>query len=160
MRNINKLISMLSIVGLISGCNMTSKNEFEWSVSKSGPSKYPVEILSGTLYYKGLEQGHGISTGAVGGGWGTGHSSTTPVTKILPDRLDILFYSYLENQSYRGQFELPYDKLVELFQWGIDNPKKRGNTYLPMFSDFIIGVAPGGTVGIWLAGQDEQREVF
>ena len=101
-----------------------------------------------------------MPTGTSYGKWGEGFANHPEVTSKLPDRLEVTFYSYAENQTYHGMFELPYDKLVELFQWGVDNPFKRLKHTQPQFTKFVVAIAPGGTVGLWIAGPGEQREIL
>jgi hypothetical protein len=112
------------------------------------------------LYFKGQEIGLGVASGTVMGTWGNSFSRTTPVKEQLPDRLAITFYSYAENQSYRGEFDLPYEKLLVLFQWGAKNKIKVGDEKRQVFNDLVVGVAPGGTVALWAYGNQEQREIF
>ena len=49
---------------------------------------------------------------------------------------------------------------LTIYQWGVDNPKVMGNMSFPIFSRFVVGVAPGGAVAVWIKGHGEQREVF
>ncbi len=74
--------------------------------------------------------------------------------KPLPDRVDIIFYSYTEKQFYHGKFDLPYEKILDLFRRGYEeNPEK------PRYDGVMIGVAPGGAVSVWLKGY-RTTEVF
>jgi hypothetical protein len=79
-------------------------------------------------------------------------------TKALPDRLNITFYSYLEDKFYQGDFKLPYDRIVDLFAAGYS--ARRGKTPHITFDAIIAGVAPGGAVSVWLSGIERQVEVF
>jgi len=161
MSNIKKLAAfLLSVVSLSSCSLLTPNNEFTWATSKCGPKGYPLEILSGTLYFKDEDVGLSLASGSVNGIWGDSFAGTSSVEAKLPDRFDITFYSYAENQSYRGEFDLPYDKILALFQWGEKNATRIANEKRPVFSEFVVGIAPGGTVAIWLFGQNEQREIF
>src|SRR5690625_6073884 len=77
-----------------------------------------------------------------------------PDLKPLPDRLDIKFFSYTENQFYHGKFELPYDDIRRLFkEWDRLNDR-------PAYNRIMTGVAPGGAVAVWLTGQVKTTEVF
>ena len=160
MQRINKLATLLLSIVSLSGCSLSGNNEFTWGTSKCGPKGYPLDILSGTMYFKGEETGLGLATGTVMGTWGNTFAKTSLVHKKLPDRFEITFYSYAENQSYRGEFDLPYDKLLALFQWGAENAVQVGDEKRPIFNDLVVGVAPGGTVAVWVYGNQEQREVF
>ncbi len=147
---------------LISGCSTLNRENqyYVYGAQKSGPKGYPVNILSAMLFFKDEEGGLPVPSGPSDGKWGSGISNHPHVERSLPDRLGVSFYSYAENQAYHGTFDLPYDKLVEFFQWGVDNPKVMGNMSLPIFTRFVVGVAPGGTVAVWIKGHGEQREVF
>lgn len=155
--------TLFTLILLITGCSMFSKKNnqhFTWEAKKSGPKGFPVEILRGKLYFKEENDGLPIPSGPSDGKWGEGFANHPEVTHNLPDRLEVTFYSYAENQAYHGMFDLPYDTLVEQFQWGVDNPFKRLKHSQPQFSRFVVAIAPGGTVGLWIAGPGEQREVI
>jgi len=160
MLKLKQLAHVFFYATFLSGCNMTPNNEFTWATSKCGPKGYPLKILSGTLYFKGEDSGLSLASGAVNGTWGDSFAGTSSVKAKLPDRFDITFYSYAENQSYRGEFDLPYDKILTLFQWGEKNATRIANEKRPIFSEFVVGITPGGTVAIWVFGQNEQREIF
>lgn len=163
MLNLLKVGVFLIIIFSTIGCSSTMNNQhkkFTWGAQKSGPKGYSVNILSATLFFKGEDVGLPTPDGPSDGKWGRGISNHPHVERSLPDRLKVTFYSYAENQAYHGIFDLPYDKLVELFQWGVDNPKIMGEMSLPIFTRFVVGIAPGGTVAVWIKGHGEQREVF
>ena len=153
------LIIMFSTIGCSSTMNNNLK-KFSYGAQKSGPKGYPVNILSAMLFFKGENGGLPVPSGPSDGKWGAGISNHPHIERTLPDRLEVTFYSYAENQAYHGVFDLPYERLVELFQWGVDNPKVMGSMSFPIFSRFVVGVAPGGTVAVWIKGHGEQREVF
>lgn len=157
------IITIVTVIILMTGCSIAMKKnnqQFTWGAQKSGPKDYPMEMISGTLYFKGEERGLPIPTGTSYGKWGQGFANHPHVTQNLPDRLQVTFYSYAENKTYRGTFDLPYDKLVELFQWGVDNPKIMGDSSFPLFNKFVVAIAPGGTVGVWINGHGSQLEMF
>lgn len=163
MPNLLKVGFCLIILFFTIGCSTkmnTNQNKFTWGAQKSGPKGYPVNILSATLFFKGENTGLPVPSGPSDGKWGSGISNHPHLERSLPDRLEVTFYSYSENQAYHGRFDLPYDKLLELFQWGVDNPKVMGEMSFPIFSRFVVGIAPGGTVAVWVKGHGEQREVF
>ena len=136
-----------------------SENKFDWYSTECAPKKYPMEIISGTFIYKG-EQEHGLyipSGGTLTGGWGSPTSSHVVGEKYkrLPDRLKITFFSYAEKQFYQGEFELPYEKILALFQKGVaDNPE------YPTYQAIMAGIAPGGVVAVWVTGSGDYTEVF
>jgi hypothetical protein len=92
-------------------------------------------------------------------GWGEGRSSHAVGErfKSLPNRLEISFFSYLEDQFYHGDFPLPYERILKLFQEGYDSLHIDEHlTYM----EIVAGINPGGGVSVWLVGEDRTVEVF
>ena len=135
-------------------------DKYDWQASESGPRNYPMQVVTGTLFYHGETRGLYVPNGSsIGYGWGTGESSHVvgPDLKPLPDRLEITFLSYTENQFYTGKFDLPYDKIRALFKAGYDSYHEKGHgTYFKT----VVGMAPGGAVSVWLVGIGKTTEVF
>ena len=131
--------------------------EFDWYATESAPEHYPMQIHQGTFYYKGQNQGLYIpSGGTLRAGWGQMNSShvTGPEKKPLPDRVEVDFFSYAENQLYHGDFKLPYDQILALFREAHkEDPDE------PYYDAIMIGVAPGGAVSVWLEGY-RKKEIF
>src|SRR5690625_747622 len=152
-----RLLFVLSITLTISCGAVMSSDRFDWKATESAPRNYPMRIINGTLLYRG--ESHGLyipSGGTIGRGWGEMVSShiVGPDLKPLPDRLDIKFFSYTENQFYHGVFELPYERILSLFrEWDRLNDR-------PAYNRIMTGVAPGGAVAVWLTGQVKTTEVF
>ncbi len=164
-------ISMTPLLLLITGCSHAmSKNDttFDWEATESAPKHYPMEIITGTFIYKDeAERGLYIpSGGTLTKGWGESISSHVvgPKLKPLPDRLKITFYSYAERQFYKGEFALPYDKILALFREGVAMHKARNDPaekdYAPDYSVIMAGIAPGGVVAVWVGGSGNYIEVF
>ena len=140
--------------------------KFEWKASESAPENFPMQIIRGNLRYHGDASGDGlyVPNGVViSHGWGRMRSShvTGPDLKPLPDKLDITFFSYMEDTFYQGSFDLPYDKILRLFREDEARPKKKDRQGQDMKNDYriIVGVAPGGTVAVWVTGTGS-TEVF
>ena len=142
---------------------MSNTDKFEWLATESAPKHYPMEIIQGTFYYHGENSGLYIPYGGtLKKGWGQGISNHHVGEKFkpLPDRLKIVFFSYTEKQFYKGEFNLPYDKILALFRDGVEHPTDFGNGQTrPVYSYMMAGIAPGGAVAVWVAGK-KQHEVF
>lgn len=162
-------MSWSSLIMAMTGCSvaMTSFNnnntKFEWIATECAPKHYPMEIIKGTFYYHGKDNGLYIpSGGTLRAGWGQGVSNHLihDGPESLPDRLKIIFFSYAEKQFYHGEFDLPYEKIVGLFQDGLDNPRTFSNgKTLPVYDKLMVGIAPGGEVAVWVTGS-KTVEVF
>jgi hypothetical protein len=146
-------VALGGLCAFVAGCGASMKQnstEFEWRATESGPEHYPMEIIRGEFIYRGQESGLYIPSGAtLYAGWGLGESMhlVGPERKPLPDRVDVTFFSYTEKQFYRGRFELPYERILELF--ANDSQKdQEGNSYTAI----MVGVAPGGAVSVWAKG--------
>lgn len=144
----------------------SAKTKFEWTASDSAPKNFSMKIISGNLRYQGDPSGAGLyvpSGGQIDHGWGVGGSThvTGPALKPLPDKLDITFFSYLEDQFYQGSFDLPYDEILKFFNEQDAKPKtlNADGKGIPVRFEIIVGVAPGGTVAVW-AIADGGKEVF
>jgi len=140
---------------LLTGCSnvMTKENtKFEWNATECAPEGYPMEIIKGTFLFKGEDRGLYIPDGGtLNGDWGDPTSSHGSIKHTLPDRLEITFFSYTEKQFYRGEFDLPYDRIVELFQQGVNQQKEEKKEF-PTYSKMMVGIAPGGAVAVWVKG--------
>lgn len=147
------LISVAIFLGLFSGCSEAmnkEKTEFEWFAVACAPLNYPMEVRFGEFIYKGTANtGLAIpSGGTLTQGWGRSFSAYVvgPKQKPLPDSLKVTFYSYAEKQFYSGTFDLPYEKMLQLFQ-----QRQRDFPEEP-YDSILLGVAPGGVVTVWLHG--------
>ena len=135
-------------------------DKYSWQARESAPKKYPMEVVSGTLFYHGQNQGLYVPDRVtLDNGWGEGRSShiTGADTKPLPDRLEITFFSYTENQFYIGKFKLPYDKILAMFKDGYYSASQDKDI---TYNQIVVGIAPGGSVSVWLAAVGRTTEVF
>jgi len=136
---------------------MTTK--FDWKATESAPHNFPMKIVQGSLFYPDSGLLYVPDRKKIHHGWGISVSTHVvgPDLKPLPKRLEITFFSYTENQFYHGVFELPYARILALMQTGFYSPKEEEQiTYYKI----MVGVAPGGTVSVWLMSIDGVIEVF
>jgi len=154
------LILTINIITL-TGCD-ADMTKFEWQATESGPKHYPMEIISGSLKYHDGSGSSYVPNGAtLDHGWGWGRSSHVlgdgKRKDPLPNRLTIRFFSYTEDQFYEGDFELPYEKILALFQAGFYSHSKGEEV---TYRNIIVGVSPGGGVAVWLWAYEKITEVF
>jgi hypothetical protein len=161
-------VSML-FVSAVSACTSEAQrdgsrrpapmNRFEWLASNSAPQGTPMRVVRGAFVFP--EGGSlYIPPAKLNNGWGQRGSVHVVGNdlKPLPDRVEITFYSYLEDRFYRGTFPLPRDEIARLFVEGFRSfrPDAEWETY----RSIVAGVAPGGAVAIWVSGSERQVEVF
>ncbi len=128
----------------------SSAPKFKWSVVASAPKDYPMVISHGVFLAKGLDHGFSIpSGGTLTTGWGRVASGygVGDERPPLPDRVEVEFYSYAERQSYEASFSLPYDLILEKFRRRAEDHPGKLN-----FDTFVLGVAPGGAISVWISG--------
>ncbi|MBN4080457.1 DUF2931 family protein, partial [Beggiatoa alba] len=137
-----KLFTMISFILLLTqgatsmaGINFIKTNQtstqtkFDWQASEGAPNNYPMKIIAGSLSFPNggsLYVPNGVK---LHNGWGKGRSTHVggDDLKSLPNKLSILFFSYTEDQFYRGEFALPYNKILALFQAGHYSPNDKGD---------------------------------
>ena len=149
----------LSALALI-GCGEKNMTSFDWIASESGPKHYPVEIISGDF-----ELAKGGNTYIPSGvylnriKWGDFRSThlSGPDGKSLPTKLNITFFSYLEDKFYQGSFDLPYEDILSHFQTPYYSSKEGGEKRPDRI---VVGVSPGGGVAVWLRGFEKNTQVF
>jgi len=128
------------------------KTKFKWSASSSAPKGYPMTIIAANLNYPGGAEYVGASS-STDSGWGEPDSGSGGGIQPVPRVLDILFFSYTENQFYRGNFDLPYDKILSLFQKGFYSPNNEKHI---TYDNIIVGVAPGA---LWRYGSGVMKRL-
>ena len=132
-------------------------SKYIYQASESAPKKNVMTIVAGSLNYDGGSR-YIPNGSALDNGWGTGKSSHVVTdSEPLPKSLGVLFFSYTENQFYRGRFDLPYDNIAKLFKEGHYSPKEEKHI---TYDSFVVGVAPGGAVAVWAESLDKTTEVF
>ncbi len=134
-------------------------SKYEWRATESAPSGFPMEIVRGTLVFP---DGSGLyipDKKTIYHGWGMPVSSHVvgELKKPLPNRVEITYFSYAENQFYRGAFELPYEQIRALFERGYVSPSTNSQT---SYTKIMVGVTPGGGVAVWLYGIGRTTEVL
>ncbi len=160
-----KLTSLLVAIFLLCSCGdssmkETAMTEFDWLASESSPKYYPMEIIRGTFHFP---QGGGqyIPAGSFiyELPWGQHHSVhlSGAALKPVPNKLTITFFSYTENKFYQGEFDLPYDKILKLFQTPYYSTKERQEV---TYHRIVAGISPGGGVAVWLNGFNRKVQVF
>jgi len=147
----------ISLINFLTGCGAAAMSKdakqitnFKWYAVATAPRGYPMEVISGTFFCKGMEAGINIpSGGTLTTGWGKSASAYvgSDETPPLPDRVQVEFYSYIEKQVYEAEFTLPYDTILAKFQQQMKEHPNENN-----YSSFLLGIAPGGAVSVWLEG--------
>ncbi|WP_437296947.1 DUF2931 family protein [Sorangium sp. So ce426] len=133
-------------------------SNFEWLPTESAPERAPVHLVRGDLYFADggsiyIPDGRDVANGW--GEWGSTHIVGAAV-KPVPVRLDLTWFSYLEDRFFGGSFMLPTATMTTLFRAGVADPQTeefRG------FERIVVGMAPEGLVAVWMSTGSEAIEV-
>ena len=156
-----KLILLLTIL-LLSNCSFMDE-KYEWGAGISTEIGFPVRIYAGRVGDVSIMASFTASFDRPDDGWGVGTQEGS-MMKQLPKDIDIIWYSYVEDCFYRVKADLDYPKLLKLFREGYKDrarnleafPKGYGEE---TFRTFVVGLAPGGVVVVWIEGPMRQIEI-
>jgi len=131
---------------------------FDWSPGVGIANLYPMELYRCSFIYP---DGAGVSPAPPNlenGTWGqeNGSSVVGDIMKPIPVALDISWLSYTENKFYKGHFQLPHDKILQLFKQGfkelvLEDNKEFGLEHRD-YNSIVAGMVPGGVVVVWVNG--------
>lgn len=127
-----------------------TEKKYKWLPTECAPSESPIQIHKGQFV---LADGSTIkipSGRVVYNGWGESGSTylVGEAEKTLPVTLKITWLSYTENKFYSGSFNLPKEKIQQLFEEGFLDRRDIKDTY----SEILVGIGSGGLVSLWLLG--------
>ena len=124
---------------------------FHLSASPCAAKGYPMTIHFGAFVRSDgktfvVPSGHFLrgNFGQSAIGWGVGDPN-----QPAPDSLEILYFSYTEDQFYEGRFALPQQKIYTLLKqgfWDTDDNHAAG------YEELTVCVLPKGAVMVWLTG--------
>ena len=137
--------------------------KYEWGAGISTEIGFPVRIYAGRVGDVSIMASFTASFDSPDDGWGVGTQEGS-MMKQLPKDIDIVWYSYVEDCFYRVKADLDYPKLLKLFREGYKDrarnleafPKGYGEE---TFRTFVVGLAPGGVVVVWVEGPMRQIEI-
>ncbi len=151
-------LGALFLAALLFSCGDGMK-KYEWLASESAPKGYPMTVVRGDFYDSKGGRLYIPDGKTMHDGWGVEVSRhiVGDDKKYLPNRFDILYFSYTEDTFYQGAFDLPAERIAKLFGDGYYSPNYGKNITYRMI---IVGVAPGGTVSVWVDNANKTTEVF
>lgn len=178
----NKIILVFTIVLVtqLSACkkkeNMNEGNineeKLDWEGLACTPEGYPVVVLSPNQFssnhgkYITLIPNMSDTGGSTWNGSGNGMSSEPAPA---PNHLSIVWYAPTEMKIYEGEFDLPQQKIYQLFKegymiYGIPPADISGTEIIQesketlhweTYNSLLVGLAPKGMVVVWLEGQNK-----
>ncbi|WP_128332113.1 DUF2931 family protein [Apibacter sp. HY039] len=169
----NQVQKILLITGCILlnislfSCQKTMEKNYKFTTNAFCADGYGMHLYHGYFSSPG-EKSIPIYTNHLSGPWGAkgGGDVIGSGLNPVPDSLHIGFYSDSEDKFYEGDFALPYEKIVQLFEEDSEDPDEKGKTFndsqsgkmLPYrkYNGLTVSVTPGGKVYLWIFGPMDQ----
>lgn len=145
---------------LISCQNKKMEEKFKWTGTISAPKEYPMQAYYGQIIADDYQFPFSDIWGIVDGGWGELGKYGGGTEKIIqvPHTLEFTWYSLAEDKFYAGHWGLDTKKITQLFKEGFSqtyfDSLKKGT-----YDTFVVGLAPGGKLVLWMYGDGHQVEV-
>ncbi|PIF70600.1 DUF2931 family protein [Flavobacterium sp. 2] len=165
MKKITQLLG-LGIIALLS-CNgsnkkkMENKDNFSWGVGVTAPREYPVEIHRGYLGNENKMIAEFINIGLIQYGWVYDGEALSGGNEI-PTHLSLTWISYGEKKFWKIETAIDkttQDKIQKLFEEGYIRKERNGELSHITYKKITVGLAPGGTVVLWLSGLNKKVEI-
>lgn len=141
------------LFGLFASCQSPKdkakdQDKFSWNAGISAPKNYIATPFVEYLYLGKSVAGASTNVGT-GQGWGVTSGGYTggDAFKPVPDSVFVEWNCGFDLITYKGGFNLPRKKMLELFNKGAIDPY---NGSKEDYSVLIAGTAPGGNVTIWM----------
>ncbi|WP_244281338.1 DUF2931 family protein [Flavobacterium plurextorum] len=140
---------------------MNDKQNFNWAVTVTAPFNYPIEIHRGYLGNDKKMMAAFISTGLTEDGWSYDGDALSGGNEI-PTLLSLTWISYAEKKFWKIETAIDkttQDKIQKLFEEGYIRKERNGELSHITYKKITVGLAPGGTVVLWLSGLNKKVEI-
>ncbi|ALL06195.1 hypothetical protein AQ505_12260 [Pedobacter sp. PACM 27299] len=134
---------------------------YEWHAAMSNPAAYPVQLYKGVFSFPKREpyeftfnEGNTVNYEAK---WGDDGNETSKQKTVLPNGLDLTWYSFAEDTFYRLNTPIDQEMLKLLFSKPYLE-KRASRNFEEKYDAIIMGFAPGGVVVVW-AGSTGRRQL-
>lgn len=151
-------LELLFLLFTLVDCNPKMKTT-EWLPTECAPAGYPMTIIKAALI-DGEGKHISVPEGKIlNNGWGEQGSTRilNETNTIVPEKLEVEWFSYTENKFYKGSVNLPADLLATYFTEGFISPDTKSKQDYDLIK---VGVAPGGFVSVWISGEAITKEVL
>ncbi|MEO8238397.1 MAG: DUF2931 family protein [Flavobacterium sp.] len=160
----NRFIS-ISILFLLISCDKFKKTEnkenFSWSATVTAPFNYPVEIHKGYLGNEKKMIAAFVNTGIAEDGWNYDGDALSGGNE-MPTLLSLTWISYAEKKFWKIETTIDQttqEKILQLYKEGYMNKDLKGVWSHITYKKITVGLAPGGTVVLWLSGLNKKVEI-
>lgn len=157
MANKKVLIAFFALTTLIH-CQTEKSMLIEWLPTECAPKSFPAEIVEGNLFFPDGNSIYIPGGKSVHNGWaevGSMHLVGDEL-KPVPDSLELVWLSLAEMKFYGLSTGLPMDRISNIFNEGFIDPMTNEKS---TYDKIVVGMAPDGSVVLWLAGAGFYKEV-
>ncbi|PDS22313.1 DUF2931 family protein [Flavobacterium branchiophilum] len=149
--------------------------KFEYDLGLSTPEGYPIKLLSSNFKINEKAASYhscDLDVGVYSENWGIGTNNyfcggNSDLIEedlrgfVIPDSIEIYWYSFLEKKYYHLNTKINKDKISAYFRKGYQYTfsrelnKRINSTY----DEIVVGIAPGGDVVIWVSSFPNTKEI-
>jgi hypothetical protein len=140
--------------------------KYDYSQGISTPEGYPIKLLTGrfTISVRGDRNPSTLleTDKVYSENWGIGDVKLSDGGGVvLPDSLQLYWYSFLENKYYELNTKLDKSKISNYFKTGyeFDRSGKLDKITQVSYDQLIVGIAPGGDVVLWISSFPNTKEI-
>ena len=140
---------------------MKVRENFNWAVTVTAPFYYPIEVHKGYLSNDKKMIAAFVNTGLNEDGWNFDGDAVSGGNE-MPTLLSPTWLSYAEKKFWKIETSVDktaQDKILKLFQEGYMNKDIEDVWSHITYKKITVGLAPGGTVVLWLAGPNKRTEI-
>ncbi|MDX6184092.1 DUF2931 family protein [Flavobacterium sp. Fl-77] len=150
----NKIYLLFLFFSLLVSCQ--PKEKFDWEIGLSAPIYYS-SSPSVRFFYNNKTIHSASSNIGIQPGWGeaSGGYASGSESDEIPDSLHVEWLCGTDRYHYQGDFKLPREKMLKLFQ----TPVTDSDGTMRHYSLIIVGTAPGGNVTVWMRAGNVQTVI-
>ncbi|KIA94808.1 hypothetical protein OA93_19045 [Flavobacterium sp. KMS] len=140
---------------------MEDKKDFSWAVTVTAPFHYPIDIHKGYLSNDKKMIAAFVSTGVNQSGWSYDGNAMSG-GNTMPTLLSLVWISYAEKKFWKIETSIDQatqHKILTLFKEGYMDKDRAGIWSHITYKNITVGLAPGGTVVLWVTGKNRRVEV-
>jgi len=130
---------------------------YNWLPTACAPRAFPAESFRADFIFEDGSRLYIPANRVLTNGWGNPGAVhiVGEDLKPIPRQLAVTWLSFAERKFYTGTFNLPHRKIEQLFKQGYINRMGESGTY----TKINLGLAPGGTVMLWMLGAGWSTEI-
>jgi hypothetical protein len=137
-----------------------SEKKYKWVSSVVTAQGYPAEVHTGHLSSGKAYLATLPKTGVLNDSWDQDGTAMMSGGSGVPTEFALTWVSYADKKFWKVEASLDSNKILALFEKGIDSFDGYREKYVnDPYDNIVVAVAPGGRVAVFLTGQRRRVEV-